>query len=219
MICNEAGIIALKNNKESIDRDSLEEAIDNKVFNGNRTKSEEYRKDKEIVAYHEAGHAVCHWLLGEPISRASIQANTSGVGGVVFGQDSDTQFRTSEYYENRIKICYAGRASEKIKFDSITQGASSDITQATQILDEYVSKLGFEEKFGMLDMDVLAEKQIIDKSNAFELMQEKSKKLYQETIDLLTQNYNLVEKLAVKLLEVETLSGDEIKELFLEDNE
>ena len=219
MICNEAGIIALKNDKESIDRDSLEEAIDNKVFNGNRTKSEEHRKDKEIVAYHEAGHAVCHWLLGEPISRASIQANTSGVGGVVFGQESDTQFRTSEYYENRIKICYAGRASEKIKFDSITQGASSDITQATQILDEYVSKLGFEEKFGMLDMDVLAEKQIIDKSNAFELMQEKSKKLYQETIDLLTQNYNLVEKLAVKLLEVETLSGDEIKELFLEDNE
>lgn len=218
MICNEAGIVALKHNKEIIDNECIEEAIDNKIFKGNRSKSEEHKKDKEIVAYHEAGHAVAHYLLGEPISRASIQANTSGVGGVVFGQDSDTQFRTSEYYENRIKICYAGRASEKIKFNSVTQGASSDITQATQILDEYVSRLGFEERFGLLDMDVLTEKQIIDKSNAFELMQEKSKQLYQDTIDLLTKNFNLVEKLALKLLDVETMSGDEIKELFSEDD-
>ena len=218
MICNEAGIVALKHNKEIIDNESIEEAIDNKIFKGNRSKSEEHKKDKEIVAYHEAGHAVAHYLLGEPISRASIQANTSGVGGVVFGQDSDTQFRTSEYYENRIKICYAGRASEKIKFNSVTQGASSDITQATQILDEYVSRLGFEERFGLLDMNVLTEKQIIDKSNAFELMQEKSKQLYQDTIDLLTKNFNLVEKLALKLLDVETMSGDEIKELFSEDD-
>lgn len=214
MICNEAGIIALKNGKERIDNNCIEEAIDNKVFKGNRTKRKEHDKDKEIVAYHEAGHGVCHYLLGEPISRASIQSNTSGVGGVVFGQDSDTMFRTKEYYENRIKICYAGRASEQLKFNSVTQGASSDITQATQILDEYVSRLGFEEKFGMLDMTVLAEKQIIDKSNAFELMQQKSKELYKETVDLLEENFSLVEKLAVKLLEVETLSGDEIKELF-----
>ena len=67
-------------------------------------------------------------------------------------------------------------------------------------------------------MNVLTEKQIIDKSNAFELMQEKSKQLYQDTIDLLTKNFNLVEKLALKLLNVETMYGDEIKELFSEDD-
>lgn len=212
-ICNGAGIIAMMHKKPYIDMACLEESIDKKIFKGNRSKEEHFKKDKEIVAYHEAGHAVMHYLLGEPMSRASIIGTTSGVGGVVFGEDLDTQFLTKEYYENRVKICYAGRASEQIKFNSVTQGASSDITQATGILEEYVSRLGFEEKFGLLDMNVLAENQIIDKSNAFELMQKKSKELYSETVELLTENYELVEKLAKALLESETLSGKEIEEI------
>ncbi len=212
-ICNEASIIAVMHKKPYIDMACLEEAIDKKVFKGNRAKEEHFKEDKKIVAYHEAGHAVMHYLLGEPMSRASIIGTTSGVGGVVFGEDSDTQFLTKEYYENRVKICYAGRASEQIKFNSVTQGASSDITQATGILEEYVSRLGFDEEFGLLDMNVLAEKQIIDKSNAFELMQKKSKELYTETVELLIKNYDLVERLAQALLESETLSGKEIEEI------
>ena len=212
-ICNEASIIAVMHKKSYIDMTCLEEAIDKKVFKGNRAKEEHFKEDKKIVAYHEAGHAVMHYLLGEPMSRASIIGTTSGVGGVVFGEDSDTQFLTKEYYENRVKICYAGRASEQIKFNSVTQGASSDITQATGILEEYVSRLGFDEEFGLLDMNVLAEKQIIDKSNAFELMQKKSKELYTATVELLIKNYDLVERLAQALLESETLSGKEIEEI------
>lgn len=212
-ICNEAGIIAMMHKKPYIDMACLEESIDKKIFKGNRSKEEHFKKDKEIVAYHEAGHAVMHYLLGEPMSRASIIGTTSGVGGVVFGEDSDTQFLTKEYYENKVKICYAGRASEQIKFHSVTQGASSDITQATGILEEYVSRLGFDEEFGLLDMNVLAEKQIIDKSNAFELMQKKSKELYSETVEMLNKHYDLVEKLAKALLESETLSGKEIEEI------
>lgn len=212
-ICNEASIIAVMHKKSYIDMACLEEAIDKKVFKGNRAKEEHFKEDKKIVAYHEAGHAVMHYLLGEPMSRASIIGTTSGIGGVVFGEDSDTQFLTKEYYENRVKICYAGRASEQIKFNSVTQGASSDITQATGILEEYVSRLGFDEEFGLLDMNVLAEKQIIDKSNAFELMQKKSKELYTATVELLIKNYDLVERLAQALLESETLSGKEIEEI------
>ena len=215
-ICNEASIIAVMHKKSYIDMACLEEAIDKKVFKGNRAKEEHFKEDKKIVAYHEAGHAVMHYLLGEPMSRASIIGTTSGVGGVVFGEDSDTQFLTKEYYENRVKICYAGRASEQIKFNSVTQGASSDITQATGILEEFVSRLGFDEEFGLLDMNVLAERQIIDKSNAFELMQKKSKELYTETVNLLTKNYSLVEKLAQALLESETLSGKEIEDILHE---
>lgn len=215
-LCNEASIIAVMHKKQYIDMECMEEAVDKKVFKGNRAKEEHFKEDKKIVAYHEAGHAVAHYLLGEPMARASIIGTTSGVGGVVFREDANTQFMTKEYYENRVKICYAGRASEQIKFSSVTQGASSDITQATGILEEYVSRLGFEEKFGLLDMNVLAERQIIDKSNAFELMQEKSKELYAETISMLKENYNLVEKLADALLESETLSGKEIEELLKE---
>ena len=217
-ICNEAGIIAIMNKKDFIDMACIEEAIDKKVFKGNRTKKEYFKEDKKIVAYHEAGHAVMHYLLGEPMSRASIIGTTSGVGGVVFGEDKDTQFFTKEDYENRVKICYAGRASEQIKFNSVTQGASSDITQATEILEEYVSKLGFDEKFGLLDMGVLAKTQIIDKSNSFELIQKKSKELYKATMELLKTNYNLVELLANKLLEIETINGEDILKLFKNTN-
>lgn len=217
-ICNEAGIIAIMNKKNFIDMTCIEEAIDKKVFKGNRTKREHFKEDKKIVAYHEAGHAVMHYLLGEPMSRASIIGTTSGVGGVVFGEDKDTQFFTKEDYENRVKICYAGRASEQIKFNSVTQGASSDITQATEILEEYVSKLGFDEKFGLLDMGVLVKTQIIDKSNSFELIQKKSKELYKTTMELLKTNYNLVELLANKLLEIETINGEDILKLFKNTN-
>ncbi len=217
-ICNEAGIIAIMNKKDFIDMACIEEAIDKKVVKGNRTKKEYFKEDKKIVAYHEAGHAVMHYLLGEPMSRASIIGTTSGVGGVVFGEDKDTQFFTKEDYENRVKICYAGRASEQIKFNSVTQGASSDITQATEILEEYVSKLGFDEKFGLLDMGVLAKTQIIDKSNSFELIQKKSKELYKATMELLKTNYNLVELLANKLLEIETINGEDILKLFKNTN-
>lgn len=217
-ICNEAGIIAIMNKKDFIDMACIEEAIDKKVFKGNRTKKEHFKEDKKIVAYHEAGHAVMHYLLSEPMSRASIIGTTSGVGGVVFGEDKDTQFFTKEDYENRVKICYAGRASEQIKFNSVTQGASSDITQATEILEEYVSKLGFDEKFGLLDMGVLAKTQIIDKSNSFELIQKKSKELYKTTMELLKTNYNLVELLANKLLEIETINGEDILKLLKNTN-
>lgn len=217
MICNEASLIAIMSDKEKIDYDCIEEAIDKKIFNGNRSKKEQHLNDKMIVAYHEAGHASMHYLLGLPIARATIIGTTSGVGGAVFGEDTESQFRTKEYYENQVKVCYAGRASEEIKFGVVTQGASSDITQATSILDDYMYKLGFDTSFGLLDLDFIAERKFIDTSSIFPSLQEKSKSLYNETVELLKSNYDIVEKIACKLLENETLSGDEIKAILEED--
>ena len=106
----------------------MEEAIDKKLFNGNRSKKEVYKKDKEVVAYHEAGHAVVTYLLKHPISRASIIASTSGVGGFVMQAETEDRLKSRNFYEEQVMICYGGRASEQIKFDEITTGASNDIT-------------------------------------------------------------------------------------------
>ena len=212
-LCNEASIIAMMKDKHYIDMDCLEEAIDKKVFNGNRSKEDHFKDDKRIVAWHEAGHAVAHYLLNEPISRVSIIGTISGVGGVVFGQDTDTMFRTKDYYEKRVKICYAGRASEELKFDSVTQGACSDISQATELLREYVTKLGFNDEFGLLDIDVLSQYNIVDQNAFLSLLQSMSKDLYKGTLELLKSNFGLVDALAEKLLECETLSGNEVLEL------
>lgn len=213
-ICNEASIVAIMNNKDEIDRDCIEEAIDKKIFKGNRSKKEKYKKDKKIVAYHEAGHAVMSYLLNEPIARASIQSTVSGVGGAVFNEDKESLFKTKEDFENEILICYAGRASEELKFAIPTTGASNDITQATTYMVQYIERLGFDSDYGLLDISVLNSTHLIDSNDLTKRLSTMSKELYKKCKTKLKENYNMVEKLATKLLEVETLSGKEIEELF-----
>ena len=216
-ICNEASIIAMMKEKEFIDHECIEEAIDKKIFKGNRSKKEQYIEDKKIIAYHEAGHAVMNYLLKEPIARASIQSTISGVGGVVINEDKDSVFMTNKDFENRVLVCYAGRASEEVKFDKIvTTGASSDITQATNLMLHYIEHYGFDPDFGMLDMDVLSQAHLVNSEQITSKLSEMSKKLYSKCLEMIKTNYNLVEIIANKLLEVETLSGDEIYNLLEE---
>lgn len=210
-VCNEASIIAMMAGKKAIDHACVEEAIDKKIFKGNRSKKEEYLEDKKIVAYHEAGHAVMNYLLGEPIARASIQSTVSGVGGVVFSEDKDSVFMTNKDFENRILICYAGRASEEIKYDHVvTTGASNDITQATKVMTQYIEHYGFDKEFGMLDVSVLSTEHLVDSGEITKKLSKMSRDLYIKCLDMLKENYRLVEAIAEALLEEETLSGEQI---------
>ena len=215
MVCNEASIVAIMHNKEEIDTACIEEAIDKKVFNGNRSKTEAPEDDRNIVAYHEAGHAVMHYILGEPIARASIQATTSGVGGVVFGVDKGTMFTTRKMLRDMVLVGYAGRVSEEIKFgtENITTGARNDIEQATDIITSYIEKYGFDEDFGLLSIGVLADKHLIDSKYIVNRSSTISKELYIECKKLLSENYEKVELLAKALLKHETMSGADIKTL------
>lgn len=214
MVCNEAGIIAVMQEKPRIDRACIEEAIDKKVFHGNRSKDDKQNDDRLVVAYHEAGHAVETYLCNEPISRITIQGTTSGVGGAVFGGDKDRHLTTDEEMRNRVKIAYAGRASEEIKFNKLTIGAQNDITQATELMRQYVQSFGFDRDFGLLDMKVLNEYNLINNDDITRRLSEMSKQLYDSTLKDLRDNYHLVERLAARLLEVETLSGAEVINLF-----
>lgn len=219
-ICNEAGIVALMNDKNAVDMGCMEEAIDKHIFKGNRTKGkEEFKNDKRIVAYHESGHAVMNFLVGQHISRASIIANTSGVGGVVFGADQDSYFTTKKQFEDKVMVCYAGRISEQLKFGSITTGASNDITQATQIIKNYVGKYGFDDEFGLIDMSIMHNDSLIKDDNILNRVQQIAKDLYERANSLLKDNYTLVEKLAIELLDKETMSGKEIIELLTQEKE
>ena len=127
MICNEAGIIATMQGKESIDLACMEEAIDKKVWKGNRKKERGLLQDRRIVAYHEAGHAVMSYLLQQKVSRISIIENTSGVGGAVFNVETESSFVTAEELLNKVKIAYAGRITEQIEFKNITTGGTKTV--------------------------------------------------------------------------------------------
>lgn len=212
-VCNEAGMIAVMAKKDFVDMACLEEAIDKKVFMGSRSKREQYEKDRQIVAYHEAGHAVMTWLLGEPISRASIQATTSGVGGAVFGGDRESQFMTVKDFRHKIMIAYAGRASEQIKFGDATTGASNDITKATALLKQYVERLGFDRDMGLLDLDLLAKDRLVSASDTIRALRRVSNELYADCEKLLKDNYRYVETLAGDLLSEESIAGPRIERI------
>ena len=217
-VVNEAKLTAAMQGKDTLDLECFEIAIDKKLFKSNRTETpERYIKDVRIAAYHEAGHAIMNYLSDKPIARATIIGSASGVGGVVFQADKDTgQFSSRTEYENQIRICYAGRVSEKIKFgeDNISDGAGSDITQATKLIYVYVCKAGMNDTFGALDADEL--KQITPWAIPMDIMREMSVKFMKEAEDLLRNKYYLVESLAQKLLERETLSGTEIYKIIEE---
>lgn len=212
MICNEASLVAISKGLNSIDRACIDEAIDKKIFNGNRAKSEQFARDREIVTYHEAGHAVMKYLLGQPISRASIVGTTSGVGGAVFGEDKDGLLRTSKDIRDNILVYYAGRASEKIKFGDVSTGAVDDISKATEQIISYISKYGFDEEIGAVDLRQLYANDI-DIDNISSRVMEMGKIYEKQAEDELSNNYELVERLANALSEKEIMTGNEIEKL------
>ena len=217
VVCNEAGLVALSHGLEFITHDSLVEAIDKKLLKGSRSKSKVNESDREIVAYHEAAHAVMSILTNTPVSRASIQSTTSGVGGVVLNEDSDSQFRTKDDLRNNVMVCFAGRISEEIKFNRVTTGASSDINQATHIMNEYINRYGFDAESGYIDIMVIGNGHGVYSTYTEKRIRAISTEIYEEATVLLKQHYQMVERLAQKLLEVDAMTGKEITEFFKED--
>ena len=117
---------------------------------------------------------------------------------------------TQKDFQKQVTIAYAGRASEEIKFGTPTTGASNDITQATNMLLQYVERYGFDSEFGLLDYQVLAKDHIVPSNESVKTVRKLSKEIYAKTKSLLEQNYPLVELLAERLLSEESLTGDQI---------
>lgn len=212
-VCNESALVALGKEKKFIDMECIETAIDKKIFKGNYVKDSKMDADLRIVAYHEAGHAVASIILGETVSRASIRATTSGVGGAVFREDDESQFMTRKGMINRIKIAYAGRAAEEIFMGDVTTGAYNDFKQATENLKSYVNFVGFDnEEFGVLNYKCVNSHYISEE--AVKRMTELSKKFYAETVELIKENDSMVKSLAEELLSREVMTGREIEDFF-----
>lgn len=212
-IVNEAKLIASMSEAEEVTTANIEEAIDKRIFKGNRSNRDKKSKDKELVAFHEAGHAVVTYLCGKPIARATIVATTSGVGGFVMQTDEDKQFVTKSDLENQIMICYAGRCSEKLKFSEVSTGATNDISQATKLISAYIERYGFNSEFGMLDLQEVSGSGMLSSERLLDLMSNMALEYEKKTMDLLSEHYNLVERLAEELLDKETLSSEAISEI------
>lgn len=212
-LLNESALVAVGKNKAKIDYEDIDDAFFKIVMQGNKKKRDKITKMNRIVAWHEAGHTLVTKLLTEDtVSSVTIIGSSSGAGGVTFRTPKDDDMlQSKKYLEDNIKIMYGGRAAEEIFFkdpNSITTGASQDIKQATSIIKDYLSLYGMGDK-GMIDLSQFERefKNVIDEASAL------SKKLYEETVSLLKENYSLLKTLAETLLKEETLDEIQINKI------
>lgn len=212
-LLNEAAILAVNHGKEEIDMNDIDDAFYKTVMKGNKKKKDEKRDREEIelVAYHEAGHALAAKLLTDnSVPKVTIIPSTSGAGGVTFNIPKKMGLLTKKELLNNIKVLYAGRAAEMIlKNDQnlVTTGASADIRQATLDIGRYFNDFGMEDEFGLINVGQIKSDATLEASIKL------SKKLYGETLDILRENRETLEKIAQALIEKESLSEKELDEI------
>ena len=225
---NEAAILAVRANKDKISKADIDEAID-RVMGGPAKKSRIITpKEKKLVAYHEAGHA----LIGLKVEKADIVQKVTIIprgdagGYVLMTPEEDTMLQTKSELLDRIVGLLGGRVSEEIFFDDVTTGAHNDIEKATRIARLMVTELGmsslgaiqYEQQTGsaFLGRDYANTRKSFSGQVAYEIDQEVRKiisECYEKAKQVILENKDLLVKIAEALLEKEVLTSEEIYEL------
>lgn len=228
-IINEAALAAVKAGREYVNQADLFESVE-VVFAGKEKKDRILsKKEKEIVAYHETGHALCIALQKhtEPVQKITIIPRTMGSLGYVMQVPEEEKYLNSKAeMEADIVTFLAGRAAEAIKFDSITTGASNDIEQATNMARRMITMYGMSDKFGMVALESVQNRYLDDRSvmncsegTATEIdteIREVMKASYDKAYKLIKENESVLDALAGYLIEKETITGKEFMKIFEE---
>lgn len=217
-ILNEAAILATQRGLKKIRNEEVDDAFYKVVMKGLKKTSGDKRewKERELIAWHEAGHALVTKLLtNNSVPKVTIIPSTSGAGGVTFITPNKMGLMTKQELLSSIQCLYAGRAAEFLltKDDSqVTTGASNDIQQATQRIKAYLTDYGFSSHYGMIDIRTLKGTRHSPVNDA-EFVNEARKlsiNLYEKTIELLEENIECLKEISDNLMEKETLSEDKL---------
>ena len=205
---------------------NLEEAKDKIMMGAERRSMIMQQSEKELTAYHEAGHAITalNCINSDPIHKATIIPRGRALGLVMRLPETDRFSITRAKLHDNLVVAMGGRAAEELIFgyDKVTTGASSDITQATGMARNMVIKWGLSDKVGTVDYSedegtrfYAANKEFSDETA--KIIDEEVKRIIHEALtrakNILNEKKSDLEKLAKSLLEYETLTGDEIKDL------
>lgn len=227
-LLNEAALITARRNGRKIRMAEIEEAA-TKVMAGPAKKSRVISaEERKLTAYHEAGHAVVMRTLpnSDPVHQITIIPR-GGAGGFTMSlPEKDRAYETKKGMLNAIKHLLGGRVAEQLTLDDISTGASNDIMRATEIARGMVTKYGFSEKIGPVNYsdsdEVFLGKDFSTRKNfsegvAAEIDHEIKdiiEEAYAETVKILTENMDKLERVAQALLEVETLDGEQFEALY-----
>ena len=227
-LMNEAAIFAARRNKEKIDSKDIEDA-NIKVMMGTEKKSKRVtEKEKKLTAYHEAGHAIVSKLIDkdEKVHQVSIIPRGRAGGYTMYTPKDDVFYSSKGEMLNEIIKSLGGRAAEEIMLDDISTGASGDIKQATNVARAMITKYGMSSKLGLVSYDSNEEvflgrdyghSRLYSEKTAAEIDDEVKSiigRLYEKTKTLITDNKDILERVAGALLEKETLNESEFEAIY-----
>jgi cell division protease FtsH len=214
-LVNEAAILACKEESGYISNNHLDRAFSIVVAGHEKINRDAIKdKDKEITAYHEAGHTLVSMLLlpQEKVSKVTIIPSTKGAGGYTMSIPEDNMYHSMEYLKNRIMVLLAGRAAEEIIFgkNAITTGAYSDLKQSTNIIIKMLTEYGMGETLGLLSLQELTNIRTLDSQDIISECKDIINTLYDNVKVLLTDEINHLEAISRALLDRETLEYDDL---------
>lgn len=226
---NEAAILAVKNGRQAVSQKDLLEAVEVVLVGKEKKDRILSQEERKIVSYHEVGHALVSALQkdSEPVQKITIVPRTMGALGYVMHVPEEEKFLNTKKELEAMLVGYlGGRAAEELVFDTVTTGAANDIEQATKVARAMITQYGMSDRFGLMGLSE-TQNQYLDgravlncgDATATEIDHEVMKllkKSYDEAKRLLSENRDVMDKIAEFLIQKETITGKEFMKIFHE---
>jgi cell division protease FtsH len=228
-LVNESALLSARRNKKRLGMAEFNEAIDRVIAGPERKSRVISPKEKEIIAYHEAGHALVARMLpnADPVYKVTIVSRGMAGGFTRFLPEEDRHLKTRSQFQDTLASSLGGHVSEEIVLGEMTTGPQSDIESATKIARQMVMQWGMSERlgprtFGRKEELVFLGREIAEQRNYSEKVAEEIDEEVRRIIDhayqvakkILMDNRGKLDQLAHRLIEVETLEGDELQRVF-----
>jgi cell division protease FtsH len=228
---NEAALRAVRQGRKEINQSDLEESVEVVLAGFQRKEKTISLKEKEIVAYHEIGHALvaAKQTDSAPVHKITIIPRTSGALGYTMQVDADEHYLMSkEELFNKITTITGGRAAEEIVFGQITTGASNDIEQATRLARAMVTRFGMSDNYDMMALETVTN-QYLGGDASLICSPETAARIDNEVLSIikdahskatriLKENRKLLDDLSKYLLDKETITGEEFMKILKNEN-
>ena len=224
---NEAAINAVKEGREFVSQKDLFAAVEQVLVGKEKKDRIMSKEERRIVSYHEVGHALISALQknSEPVQKITIVPRTVGALGYVMQVPEEEKYLNTEAELRDMLVgLVGGRAAEEVVFDTVTTGAANDIEKATSIARNMITRYGMSKRFGLVGLATV-ESQYLEGRTALNCSDETAaaideevvamiKESYDQALQMLRENRELMDKLAAFLIERETITGKEFMEIF-----
>jgi len=228
-LVNEAAILAARRSKKEIGLEEFAESVDRVLMGPERRTRVISQREKEIVAYHEGGHAIVGHVLpnADPVQKISIVSRGMAAGYTKSVPEEDRLFMRRDQFLDRMAMALGGRVAEEITFGEVTTGAGNDLEQVTQMARAMVTRYGMSNKlgprtFGQTQELVFLGREISEQRNYSERVAQEIDdevnglifEAYAHAKKVLSENYAKLAQVARYLMKNETVEGKDLAELF-----